>query len=341
MTNFAALIPAAKAPLEVQEVDTYTPGPNELLIRNEVIAFNPREWKSAKLAIFPLQYPAILGSTLGGIVEAVGSNITKFKAGDRVAALRNFESEGNQYGIYQRYVVVQEIMTSKVPAKIDLAIPASVVLNLTAVAGMFTGRLGLEKPVFDASAAAKDVKVLVYGGSSSFGALSVQYLAQAGYQVYTTSSPKHHDFVSTLGAAKVIDHTLKSNTLVDELVASGPFDFVVDSIAFANTIAAMAKVVKAQGGGELYTLQPPFGPEDIPTGVTRVFEPWSASLFEEKNDGLLEWTIGTYLPQGLSGGSIKPLPIEKIQGGLKGVNEALDRMQKGVSGVRLVVDPWE
>lgn len=51
--------------------------------------------------------------------------------------------------------------------------------------------------------------------------------------------------------------------------------------------------------------------------------------------------VDTYLPQGISGGAIIPLPIEKVGGGLRGVNEALDRLQKGVSGVRLVADPWE
>jgi len=72
-----------------------------------------------------------------------------------------------------------------------------------------------------------------------------------------------------------------------------------------------------------------------------VFEPWSESLYDEKNRDLQEWLLQTYLPQGISRGAITPLPIEKVGGGLKGVNEALDKLQKGVSGVRLVADPWE
>jgi len=341
MANLAAIIPAAKAPLEVHEVDTYTPGPHELLIKNEVIAFNPVEFKIAKLGSFPLQFPAILGSTFGGRVEAVGPQVTDFQVGERVVVSKKFGVVGNQYGAYQRYVLVGDVMVSKVPADIDSAIPASLMMNLTCVVGLFTGRVGLDKPSLDGSVPAKGLKVLVYGGSSSFGGLSVQYLSQAGYTVSTTSSPKHRDFVSKLGAAAVIDHTLEPDALVNELVAEGPYDQVVDTISLPNTVAVTARVLAAQGGGKLYTMQPTFGPETLPDGVTRVFEPWSDPLYEEKNRGLQEWVIQTYLPQGISWGAITPLPIEKVGGGLEGVNEAFDRMQKGVSGVRLVADPWE
>lgn len=341
MANLAALIPAAKAPLEVHQVDTYKPGPHELLIKNKVIAFNPVEFKIAKLGIFPLQYPAIIGSTFGGTVEAVGQQITDFHVGERVVVSKKFGVVGNQYGAYQRYVLVGDTMVSKVPADIDLAIPASLMMNLTCVVGLFTGRLGLDRPRLDGSASAKGLKVLVYGGSSSFGSLSVQYLSQAGYAVSTTTSPKHRDFVSKLGAVAVIDHTLDRDALIDELVTEGPYDLVVDTISLPNTIAVTARVLAAQGGGKLYAMQPAFGPETLPDGVTRVFEPWSDPLYEENNRGLQEWVIQTYLPQGIPLGAITPFPIWKIGGGLKGVNEALDGLQKGVSGVRLVADPWE
>jgi hypothetical protein len=129
--------------------------------------------------------------------------------------------------------------------------------------------------------------------------------------------------------------------LVNELVAQGPYDVVVDTISLPNTVAVTVCVLAAQGGGKLYAMQPAFGPETLPDGVMRVFEPWSDSLYEEKNRGLQEWVMRTYLPQGLSRGAITPLPIEKVAGGLRGVNEALERLQERVSGVRLVADHWE
>jgi NADPH:quinone reductase-like Zn-dependent oxidoreductase len=342
MANLAAIIPAAKEPLEVHEVDTYTPGPHELLIRNEVIAFNAVEFKIAKLGIIPVQYPGILGSTFGGTVEATGSQVTEFQVGERVVVSKRFGVIGNQYGAYQRYVVVNDIMVSKVPANIDLAIPASIMMNLTSVVGLFTGRLGLDKAALNGSSPqSKELKILVYGGSSSFGGLSVQYLSQAGYAVTTTSSPKHRDFVSQLGAVAVIDHTVAPDVLVSKLVAGGPYDLVVDAISLPSTVVQTARILAAQGGGKLYAMQPAFEPETLPDGVTRVFEPWPDCLYEKQNRDLQEWIVQNYLPQGLSSGAIKPLSIEKVRGGLKGINEALDRLQRGVSGLRLVGDPWE
>ncbi|KAH7131909.1 alcohol dehydrogenase GroES-like domain-containing protein [Dendryphion nanum] len=339
MANLAAIIPAAKAPLEVHEVDIYEPGPDEILVKNEVIAFNPVEFKIAKLGIIPIQYPAVIGSTFAGTIEAVGSQVKDFQVGERIVTSKRFGVKGNQYGAYQRYVVVRDAMTSKVPADVDVAIPASLMMNLTCVVGLFSGRLGLEKLSLEGAASSKELKVLVYGGSSSFGSLSVQYLSQAGYQVVTTSSPKNRDFVSRLGAVAVVDHTLEASTVVDELISKGPYDIVVDTITLPNTTSVTGSVLSAQGGGNLYAMQPAFGPEALPEGVVRVFEPWSEPLYE--NSELLEWVIKFYLPRGVSTGAIVSLPIEKVTGGLMGVNRALDRLQKGVSGVRLVADPWE
>lgn len=341
MANLAAIIPAAKAPLEIRDVEKYSPGPDEILIKNKVIALNPIEFKIAKLGMLPLQYPAILGSTFGGTVEAIGSHVKNFQIGETVVATRDSATRGNQYGAYQRYVVVKDIVASKVPANVDAAIPASLITNLTSVVGLFSGRLGLDKPSLDGSSPGKNQKILIYGGSSSFGSLAVQYLSQAGYTVITTTSPKHRDFVNKLGAAAVIDHMLESATLVDRLVAEGPYSVVADVIALPNTVPVTARVVAAQGGGKLYTTQPAFGPETLPDGVTRVFESWPDALFEENNLALLKWIMETYLPQGLSKGSLTPLPTEKVEGGLKQINGAFDRLQRGTGGVRLVVDPWE
>jgi NADPH:quinone reductase-like Zn-dependent oxidoreductase len=54
MANRAAVISAAKVPLEVQEVETYKPGPHEVLVKNEIIAFNPIEFNTRPFSAHPL-----------------------------------------------------------------------------------------------------------------------------------------------------------------------------------------------------------------------------------------------------------------------------------------------
>jgi NADPH:quinone reductase-like Zn-dependent oxidoreductase len=340
--NLAAILPSPKSPLSVHPVDFYTPGPYELLVKNTTIAFNPVEYKIAKLGAIPVDYPIILGSTFAGTVEAIGSHIVDYEVGAQVVVSKRFGVRGNQYGAYQQYVLVADRMISRVPDGVDGSVLASLMMNLTCVVGLFTGRLGIERPRLDREKSAlKNKKVLIYGGSSSFGGLSVQYLSRAGCTVVTTSSPRNRNFVEKLGASVVVDHTLESETLVDKLVGGSPYDIIVDMISLPDTIAVTARVLAAQGGGKLYAMEPASGAESLPRGVTRVFEPWSESLYEEKNRNLQEWVTQIYLPQCIAQGTIIPLPVEKVAGGLEGINEALDRLQKGVSGVRLVANPWE
>ncbi|KAF2670373.1 GroES-like protein [Microthyrium microscopicum] len=337
--NEAIIIPAAKAPLEIILVETYTPGPKELLIRNEAIALNPAEWKIAKLGIFPLNYPVISGFSFGGTVTSIGSSVTRFQVGDRVAASMYFPpKQGNQYGGYQKFVVVGEETAAKVPDAVDIATGAALTGNLTTVVGIFEGRLGLGKPDFEKGVVGKGEKVLVYGGSSSLGSLSVQYVAQAGYEVVTTSSPRNMGWVSGLGATAVVDHTLGDEETAKALIERGPYVAVVDTISLEDTILVNKKVLDAQGGGTLFGVA--VSAEDkIPEGLTYESMSWPAILHEERNAGLMSWSFHEYLEQALAKGKLITPPIEKIGGGLKGVQVALDKLEKGVSGVKLVVDP--
>ncbi|PSN73346.1 alcohol dehydrogenase GroES-like domain-containing protein [Corynespora cassiicola Philippines] len=341
MSHLAAIIPGAKAALQVQEVETPQPGEQELLIKNELIGLVPIDAKIAKLGLLPVNYPTILGNSFGGTVVAVGSGVNRFKVGDRVVSSKIFGTVGDQYGVFQRYVVTHQTTTSKIPDTIDLEAPVSSIGNLATVVGLFNASAGLEQPVLEGQATKKNKKILVYGGSSSFGSLSVQYVAKAGYQVITTTSPKHRDFVSKLGATKVVDHTQDDSVIEQQLIAEGPYDVVVDSISVPQTINITAAVLNAQGGGKLYALQPAFAPERIPEGVTRQFDSWSRFLFEEKNAGLLNWTFESFFPRFVADEKSFALPTQLVPGGLGQLNEALNKLLQGVSGVKLVVNPWE
>jgi NADPH:quinone reductase-like Zn-dependent oxidoreductase len=48
MTNQASWIPAATKQVSVGPADTYTPGPNELLVKIKSVAFTPIEAKIQK-----------------------------------------------------------------------------------------------------------------------------------------------------------------------------------------------------------------------------------------------------------------------------------------------------
>jgi NADPH:quinone reductase-like Zn-dependent oxidoreductase len=339
MSNRAGIIPSAKAPLEVQDVEKYTPGPEELLVKNTSIAFNPIEWKVARLALVPLEYPNILGNSFGGTVEAVGSGVTGFQIGDKVAVSRKRDS-GPKYGAYQLYVLGHAANTVKLPEGVSVDTGSSIILNFRTAAGVLTATAGLDMPG-TGQVPAKGKKVLVYGGTSSLGSLAIQYATQAGYTVVSTTSPNHEPFVSTLGAAKLVDHTQSPDAIKVALIGEGPYEVVFDTISLPPTVAITADVLKAQGGGKIYTVQPAFGPETLPEGVTRHFDAYAQLLEQPEHMVTVEYLANKYLPKALAEGKLKPIPIEKLSGGLAAVDAVLTRGFRGTSGVKLVLDPWE
>ncbi|CAN9338136.1 unnamed protein product [Alternaria alternata] len=342
--NLAAVLPSPKASLSVQSLPIPAPASKELLIKVSTIGLNAIEAKIAKLAAIPVAYPAILGSSYTGTVEALGSAITNYCIGARVLVSKRFGTTGNQYSAYQSYVLAaaEEKMVIRIPEGSNEAVLASLVMNASCVPGLFSGQLGQRRPAEEIPAVGTEEKkkILIYGGSSSFGQLSVRYLCRAGYAVTTTASPRHVNRVCELGVDDAVDHTLPSQQVIQELKARGPYEVVVDMISTPQTILITSQVLKAQGGGILYATQPSFAPEDLPDGVQRVFKAWSEPLYEQENERLLEWVIEEYLPFGIQKGWIVAQPVDRVQAGLAGIDGALENLlsNAGGSGKRFVVN---
>ncbi|KAI4689046.1 hypothetical protein J4E81_007763 [Alternaria sp. BMP 2799] len=322
------------------------PSAYELLIKVSLVGINAIEAKIAKRSTPPPpSYPFIPGSSYTGTIEAVGTHVTEYQVGDRVLVSKRFSTQGNEYGAYQRYVLVAagEKMVVRLPEgmnKDEEAALVALIMNASCVAGLFSGRLGLRKPGDEVQQGEEREKILIYGGSSSFGRLAVQYLRWAGHDVITTSSPQHMATVRTLSGSRshVVDHTLPPDQIIVELRVRGPHDVVVDMISTPQTITLASRILVAQGGGKLFATQPAFTPENLPEGVECVFEPWSDSLYEEGNEGLMEWVVGTYLPFGMEKGWISAQEVETVKG-LEGVDEVLEKMMEGRgSGKRFVVE---
>ena len=342
----AAILTSPNSPLTLQILPIPRPSAYELLIKVYLIGINAIEAKIAKRGTPPPpSYPFIPGSSYTGIIVAIGSSVTEYQVRERVLVSKRFGTHGNAHGAYQQYVLVAagEMMVVRLPEgmdKDDEAALVAVVMNASCVAGLFSGRLGLRKPGDEVREGEEREKILIYGGSSSFGRLAVQYLRCAGYDVTITSSPQHRGIVRKLigSEGNVIDHTLPPDQIIAGLGARGPYDVVVDVISTPQTIPLVSHILVAQGGGKLFTTQPAFGHENLPEGVERVFEPWSDSLYEEGNGGLMEWVVGTYLPFGMQKGWMSAQEVEIVEG-LEGVDGVLGRLMEGRrGGKRFVIE---
>ncbi|KAI9774077.1 MAG: hypothetical protein M1840_005170 [Geoglossum simile] len=336
--NQAAWLNEAQANTTVAPAEDYTPGPGEVVVRNEAIGFNPIDAKIQKYAIFPLNYPAILGTSFAGTITKAGPSVTNLSVNDRVAVNAGFNVP--RFGAFQKYPLASVKSLGKLPANVSFEAAAATVANLKTIVGALAVYMGLDRPDLDIGRKPLNGKrVLVYGGTSSVGGFAIRYLADAGYDVVATFSPKHKEFVSTLGANHLVDHTLPPEDQLNAL-QSQPYDAIFDAIGTPPVTNLLYKLLTPKGG-VYYTTLPTMGGEDpAPEGVERKYESYSLALDKQENEELGRWFWEDYLPRGLSSGRVVPTRVLVAEGGLSGVQRALDRLAAGeVSGRKLVSNP--
>ncbi len=92
-------------------------------------------------------------------------------------------------------------------------------------------------------------RVLIHAGSGGVGSFAVQYARHLGLEVTATTSSKNAEFVTSLGADKVIAYDRENY-----LDQGGGYDIVYDTLGGAFTVDAF-KVVKR--GGTVISLSGP------------------------------------------------------------------------------------
>jgi len=83
-TNQAAWLTKANTPLKVGDAPMPTPGPGELVVQNAAVAINGVDTWMLEAGVFVKQWPIIIGNDIAGIVYSTGSDVQRFKKGDRV-----------------------------------------------------------------------------------------------------------------------------------------------------------------------------------------------------------------------------------------------------------------
>lgn len=97
-----------------------------------------------------------------------------------------------------------------------------------------------------------NVPILIYGAGSTTGHYAIQILHSAGYtNVLVTASPKHHEYLRSLGATHTFDYN--SPSLIEDINSvvtaseGGKLKFVLDCITAQTTMAMISKVVSKEG----------------------------------------------------------------------------------------------
>jgi len=225
-----------KEELVEQEVNKPNAQANQVVLKLEATSINPIDWKLREgylKAIFDWKFPIILGWDAAGVITDIGSNVTKWKVGDRVFS----RPETTRLGTYAEYIAIDEHLLAKLPDSISYEEAAAVPLaGLTAWQALFThGHLK------------EGETVLIHAGAGGVGIFSIQLAKYVGAHVITTASEKNHELLYSLGADQVIDY--KKENFEDILK---DVDLVFDTIG--GEVAENSYKVLKQKTGRLITI---------------------------------------------------------------------------------------
>jgi NADPH:quinone reductase-like Zn-dependent oxidoreductase len=207
--------------LRVDDLPTPSPTTNQVLLRVVATSVNLSDWECLRGAplyarLGGLRTPArrTLGSDVAGRVEAVGSDVTRFRVGDPVYG-DNLQLKGG----FAEYAVAPESALAHKPEKLTFAessaIPQAAAIALRGTAGVAAGR-----------------RVLINGAGGGSGSFAIQLAKRAGAHVTGVDNAGKLDFMRSLGADHVIDYDSDDFTRPDQ-----PYDLVLDLVAHRSAFA--------------------------------------------------------------------------------------------------------
>jgi NADPH2:quinone reductase len=192
--------------------DKPAPAGRDLRVAVRAVSVNPVDTKVRMRAAPKAGEPAkVLGYDAAGMVEAVGPDVTLFKAGDEVYYAGSIARPGTN----SEFHLVDERIVGRKPKSLSFAQAAALPLTTITAWEILFDRLAVAP-----GKAPDDRALLVFGGAGGVGSMLIQLARRlTGLTVIATASrPESRDWCLKLGAHHVIDH---SKPLADQLKAIG------------------------------------------------------------------------------------------------------------------------
>ncbi len=218
--------------LKLEDIAKPIPADDRVLVKVHAASVNPLDWHYMQGKPYIMRPGAgfgkptsiHMGADFAGTVEAVGKNVTRFKAGDEVF--------GDRDGAFAQYVSVSEngAMAIK-PTNMTMEQAAAV-----PVAGITALQALRDKGKIQAGQ-----KVLINGASGGVGTFAVQIAKVYGAEVTGVCSGRNAAMVSSLGADHVIDYTKEDFTH-----GSARYDLIIDNVG-NHSLSEYRQVLNSNG----------------------------------------------------------------------------------------------
>jgi len=228
--------------LEREELGSLSPGPNELLVRNEAVGLNFID-TYYRSGVYPLPLPSSLGNEGAGVVEAIGDAVTDLRAGDRIG----YFAAG--VGAYATHRLVAADKAVRLPELISVETAAAALLKGC------TAEFLIERC---AKVTAGDA-VLVHAAAGGVGSILVPWLKAIGATVIAhAGSPDKAAKAKALGADHALSCPMESLAAeVRGLTGGAGVRVSLDGVGAASWQASLASVA---GRGLIVTFGNASGP---------------------------------------------------------------------------------
>jgi NADPH:quinone reductase len=243
------VVEAIGGPEQMKLVDAPkpVPGPKEAVV---AVAFTGVNFIDVyfRTGLYKAEPPIVLGSEASGTVESVGREVTEVAPGDRVAYTM-------VRGSYAEYAPVPAAQLVKIPAEVDFATAAAVMLQGTTAHYLTHSTFPLK---------AGD-SCLVHAAAGGTGGLIVQMAKHLGARVFgTVSTEDKAQQARALGADETILYTTQDfEAEVKRLTHGRGVDVVYDSVG-KTTFDKSLNVLRPRGTMALFGQSsgsvPPFDP---------------------------------------------------------------------------------
>ena len=218
--------------LALEEIAKPAPANGEVLVKVAAAAVNPLDWHYMRGSPFLMRLgtglgapaDASMGVDFAGTVEAVGSDVTRFKPGDEVF--------GGRSGAFAEYVVVGEdgaiaLKPGNMTFQQAAAVPIAAITALQALR--------------DKGKLQPGQKVLINGASGGVGTFAVQIAKSFGAEVTGVCSTRNVEMVLSIGADHVFDYKKEDYT-----ESGNQYDLIIDMVG-NHSLSANRRALNPDG----------------------------------------------------------------------------------------------
>lgn len=193
--------------------------------------------------------------------------------------------------------------------------------------------LRVSLPSIEITSSRSHRSVLILAGSSAVGAAAIQLirLALSTTTIVTTSTPKHHSHSISLGATRSFDRGDISSVKAATLNSEG-FDAILDTVGAAASEPSVFNLLDGAAPKTYSQVQtgqnaePPAGVDATTVRARQLFEVPGGKGAVAILAALLEKRMYEL-----------PVKVEAVEQGLTSIQQGVEKLRAGVSGVKLVV----